>query len=134
MSRNDSAKAALKGKHILIAEDQVIPAMGLEVKLRYSGVEQIRICDRMMACLSVIDGDFEADAAIVDVDLAGKDGRDLARELDKRGIPFIFHTGSSDAEEIAKEFDNATVIGKPSTEREILDALAALFETDQTEA
>ena len=56
MSDTERIKSLLQGKNILVAEDQVIPAMGLEVKLRYSGVHSIRICDRMAACMSVIDG------------------------------------------------------------------------------
>lgn len=130
MSDTERIKSLLQGKNILVAEDQVIPAMGLEVKLRYSGVHSIRICDRMAACMSVIDGDFfEPDAAIIDIDMAGKDGRELARELQARGIPFIFHTGSTDADQIASEFGGAQVVQKPSTEAEILKAVAALFET-----
>ncbi|EMD84077.1 response regulator [Pacificimonas flava] len=136
MSDTERIKSLLQGKNILVAEDQVIPAMGLEVKLRYSGVHSIRICDRMAACMSVIDGDFfEPDAAIIDIDMAGKDGRELARELQARGIPFIFHTGSTDADQIASEFGGAQVVQKPSTEAEILKAVAALFETqDRDEA
>ena len=132
MNREET-KAVLKGKNVLIAEDQVIPAMGLEVKLRYSGVDAIRICDRMAACMSVIEGDFTPDAAIIDVDMAGRDGRELARELQSRGIPFMFHTGSSEAESIAADFDGAPVVMKPSTEDQVLSTLAGLFEPANTE-
>ena len=129
MSRSTEPKEVLTGKRILIAEDQVIPAMSLEVKLRYTGVGAIRICDRLAACLSVIEGDFDPDAAIIDVDMAGKDGRDIARQLAERGIPFIFHTGATDGERIAKEFD-APVIMKPSSESEIVEALTGLFASE----
>ena len=123
-------KQVLAGKQILIAEDQVIPAMSLEVKLRYSGVAAIRICDRLAACLSVIDGDFVPDAAIVDVDIAGKDGRDLARELKARGIPFLFHTGSEAGDRAAQEFSGVPLVRKPSTEQEVVATLASLFRSD----
>ncbi|MBZ6378688.1 hypothetical protein B5C34_11615 [Pacificimonas flava] len=133
MSELETHKKKLKGKRILIAEDQVIPAMSLEVKLRYTGAAAIRICERMAACMSVIEGDFEPDAAIIDIDMAGKDGRDLARELKGRGVPFMFHTGVAKSDKALEEFPDAPVVAKPSTEQEIVATLASLFPASENE-
>ncbi|MEE4350909.1 MAG: response regulator [Pacificimonas sp.] len=126
MADREEHKKRLKGKHILIAEDQIVPAMSLEAKLRYSGAVAIRICERLAACMSVIDNDFHPDVAIIDVDMAGKDGRELARELQRRGVPFMFHTGKT-RDELSEFGDEVPIIPKPSTEDEIIKTLASLF-------
>lgn len=134
MPESKEHQEKLKGKSILIAEDQVIPAMSLEVKLRYSGVASIRICERLAACMAVIEGDFDPDAAIIDVDMAGKDGRQIARELKERGVPFMFHTGKDDTSKEEEEFPRAPIIRKPSTEAEIVRTLASLFDDEDADS
>jgi CheY-like chemotaxis protein len=60
------------------------------------------------------------DFALLDLRLAGETSVPIARYLEKRGVPFVFMTGSPD--EVKAEFPSAPILPKPVR-------LAALFTT-----
>jgi CheY-like chemotaxis protein len=77
---------------VLIVEDEMLVAMNLEDMLLDLGHEVAGIASRAGPALALA-REAEIDAAILDVNLAGENSREVAETLDARGIPFLFATG-----------------------------------------
>src|SRR5258705_1593273 len=110
---------------VLIVEDQFLEADSLSITLKKEGYEIQGIAKSVEEAIKLIDR-RKPDIALVDVFLKGNlTGIDLARQLDKKNIPFIFLTANSNS--ITMEKALATnpfgFLIKPFREREILMTL-----------
>ncbi|MGB3721890.1 MAG: hypothetical protein WA979_03595 [Pacificimonas sp.] len=114
---------ALSGKRILVVEDEVYPGMSIRVILLGAGAEQVRLSNGIAGATAVLKGDFQPHAVILDLDIAGKDARPVARELADAGIPFVFHTGFADQDGLAAQFPNHRVLKKPAPADVLVNAL-----------
>ena len=63
------------------------------------------------------------DAAVVDVKLGGEDVSSLCRLLTERTIPFVFHSGYTDAPD---GWSHVPIVEKPATREQIVDAVGRL--------
>ncbi|MGB7406262.1 MAG: hypothetical protein WA906_11275 [Pacificimonas sp.] len=127
-SRSGANRAAagdgdVKGKHILVVEDQVYHGMSLKVLLLDAGAAQVRVCDGLAACRSIIKSDFRPDAAVLDLDIAGKDVRPMAHDLVDMEVPFIFHTASVNPDELQADFPHHIILTKPAEPDAVVGAL-----------
>ncbi|MBN9218921.1 MAG: response regulator [Mesorhizobium sp.] len=64
------------------------------------------------------------DAAIVDLMLSGTSTLDFAAGLRETGVPFVFASGYSDAEEIRTSFPGVRLVTKPYSGEDLIEALA----------
>ncbi|HZG09783.1 MAG TPA: response regulator [Allosphingosinicella sp.] len=96
---------------VLIVEDEMLVAMNIEDMLLELGHEMAGLASRLAPGLALA-GESEADAAILDVNLAGEQSFPIADLLAERGIPFLFATGYGVAG-IAERFRGRTVLQKP---------------------
>src|SRR4029079_18839534 len=80
------------GRRILIVEEEPLLAMELETNLHALGCKTLRAAATLNAAKAAI-ADSECDAALVDVNLAGRQADELAVALTRKNIPFAFVTG-----------------------------------------
>ena len=115
----------LDGQHVLIAEDEVVISMELEVALREAGAKVIGPASTVTSAIEAIASARQLDLAVLDVNLGGVAAYPVAELLKSRGVPFIFATGYS-RPEIAPEHADVTYLGKPVSMRQITSVLAQL--------
>ncbi len=124
--RQDADPSSLKGKRILIIEDEPLISMDLEANLTRAGCDIVGPASTLdQARLFVEKADF--DAALVDANLAGRPVDELASALTRRNIPFAFVTGyGRDALPVA--FGEGIVLDKPFTQEQLLTMVGQLFD------
>ena len=114
----------LGGRRILLVEDEVIVALGIEDML-----SDLR-CTVEGPAYSVEAGrEFAArehvEAAVLDINLGGAVSEPIARILAERGIPFCFSTGYGSAA-LPTGFGDRPVLQKPYTKAQLAEVLLGL--------
>ena len=128
----------LKGKRILIAEDEALVAMDLFDLIEHVGGTVIGPCSTVNACGRVLEATDsgakdDPDAAILDVRLGKEEVFGVAEELEKRGVAIVFHSGHADAAAILTRFPNARFCAKPASEDQLVGALLDVTRKDCAE-
>ncbi|WP_395945598.1 response regulator [Brevundimonas sp.] len=112
----------LNGRRVLVVEDESLVAMLLETILEDMG------CTPVGPVANIDDGEAMArdtadlDAALLDVNVAGRQVFPVAEALRARGVPFVFSTGYGEGG-LPEEWRGNTTIQKPFTEAAVRDAL-----------
>ena len=107
---------------VLIVEDEPIIAFTLEDMLLAAGSSHVLLATRIDEAMRLL-GARHFDAAILDVNIHGERSYPVARELQRRSVPFIFATGYGDAEH-PDEFSNVPTVTKPYSRAAVMEALA----------
>lgn len=113
------------GRRILVVEDELMVAMGLEMVLNDAGYEVIGPVGRVEQAMQTA-ADEEFDFALLDVNVRGEEIYPVADLLSKRGIPFAFLTGYG-RDSLPHNQINARVLSKPFNAAELLAAVDATF-------
>jgi DNA-binding response OmpR family regulator len=95
---------------ILLVEDDPLIGLLLSEWLDEIGCAPVGPARSAGEALALLEGGI--DAAVLDVSLVGGDSFSVAAALRARGVPFAFASGHG-AEQIAVEFRDAPLIGKP---------------------
>ena len=111
-----------KSMSVLVVEDESLIAMNLEMILEDLGHSVIGPVMTLADLEKVLDDDFEADAAILDVNIAGERIFPYARRLADLGVPILFASGYG-ANGITDDLAHHPVVAKPYTEQEIAGML-----------
>jgi CheY-like chemotaxis protein len=119
----DSAEAALRGKRMLVAEDNALLAANIVRNLRVVGVSVVGPVARMEAAIELAET-AEINIAILDIDLDGKMVCPAADRLADRSIPFVFTSGYRASLIMPRCFEASPVLKKPFTVRELLGTLS----------
>lgn len=112
----------LNGRRVLVVEDESLVAMLLETILEDMG------CTPVGPASNIDDGEAMArdttdlDAALLDVNVAGRQVFPVAKALKARGVPFVFSTGYGEGG-LPDEWRGNPTIQKPFTEAAVRDAL-----------
>jgi two-component sensor histidine kinase len=112
--------ATLKGKRILVIEDEPLVSMDIEGCLTDSGSVIVGPASSVERACRLIETE-KFDAALVDANLAGHPVDDVAAALDRKGIPFLFLTGYG-RDSLPKAYRGASLIGKPYTREQLVAA------------
>jgi len=115
-----------EGRRILIVEDEPLLAMELETNLNALGCKTLRSAATLNAAKAAI-GDSGCDAALVDVNLGGRQADERAVALTRKNIPFAFVTGYG-REGLPAGFKEAAILSKPFAKEELLVVLAQLLQ------
>jgi PAS domain S-box-containing protein len=91
-----TSRAELAGRRVLLAEDEALVALEFEETLHRLGCEVIGPAGTVEEVLHLIARAGRIDAAVLDVNLAGRPSFPAADILAKRGVPVIFATGYGD--------------------------------------
>jgi len=122
---SDSGEKLL-GKRILIVEDEALVAIDLQFAFEDAGAEVLGPALRLAEALALAEQAPQIDCALLDVDIAGQDVYPVARVLQRRGIPFIFHTGHGSRRAHGEMFPGTITCLKPTLPETLIDLLAAL--------
>lgn len=118
---NLNTASFLRGKSILLVEDEFLLALQLEELLQsHGGIVHgpyRRLDDAMNAAQR---GNF--DFAILDINLSGTMVYPLADQLLARGVPFLFLTGYSQAN-LPEQFHGVTRLNKPCDPAQLIATL-----------
>lgn len=114
-----------KPMSILVVEDESLVAMNLELILTDLGHEVIGPVLRLRDLEALIDSGVEADAAILDINIAGESVFSQARRLIGLGIPVLFASGYGEAG-LESDLADLPVVPKPYTAQDIAGGLGAI--------
>lgn len=112
----------LKGRSILIVEDEVLIALGIELALADSGAE-LTITSVLEHALILVEHDGLS-AAILDHTIGGENSSRLYKRLRDRNIPFLIYS-AHDLPEAERE--GGVLLSKPALPDAILAAVERLL-------
>jgi len=117
------AEGGLRGRRILIVEDESMVVMLLEDFLGDIGCEVVGVGSRLEEALAHVEM-LEFDAAILDVNLDGQQTFALARDIVGRGRAVVFSTGYG-ASTLPPDLRNVPVLQKPFHQEDLERTLQA---------
>jgi CheY-like chemotaxis protein len=118
-----SSYEELKGRRVLVVEDEMMIAMLVEDMLSDLGCAVVGPAHGLEAALELARGDG-IDAALLDVNLAGQPVFAVADALRAKGVPAIFSTGYGEAG--LRDVDQGSpVLQKPFRAGDLARALTA---------
>lgn len=112
----------LNGRRVLVVEDESLVAMLLETILEDMGCTPIGPAPTVEDGLAAVADEAAIDAALLDVNVAGRQVFPVAEALRARGVPFVFSTGYGEGG-LPDEWRGQATIQKPFTEAAVRDAL-----------
>jgi CheY-like chemotaxis protein len=89
----ESSTGALRGRRLLVVEDDYIVASDLALALEERGAEVIGPAGSIGAALKLVTEHIALDGAVLDVDLRGQRVYPVADALRVARVPFVFTTG-----------------------------------------
>jgi DNA-binding NtrC family response regulator len=120
------ASEILRGRQVMIVEDEMLLAMELESLLEEMGCSVIGPAPNVDRALALLDQQ-RPDAAILDVNLNGQAAMPVAAALNEQHVPFVLATGYSD--ELQPEMQDAPRLSKPVNHTDLLRALVQVLKT-----
>jgi CheY-like chemotaxis protein len=112
----------LTDSRILIVEDESLVAMLLETILEDMGCQPLGPVATVDEALAFLESGEALDAALLDVNVAGREVFPVAAMLEARGVPFVFSTGYGEGG-LPEAWRGRPTIQKPFTEAAVRDAL-----------
>jgi len=113
---------AFAGRRVLVVEDESLVAMLLETILEDMGCVPVGPAATVDEGLRMATDGEPLDAALLDVNVAGKQVFPIAEALKARGVPFVFSTGYGEGG-LPDEWRGQATLQKPFTEAAVRDAL-----------
>lgn len=113
---------AFAGRRVLVVEDESLVAMLLETILEDMGCTPVGPASTVEEGLQLVAEDAPIDAALLDVNVAGRQIFPVAEALKARGVPFIFSTGYGEGG-LPDEWRGQPTLQKPFTEAAVREAL-----------
>lgn len=112
----------LKGRRILVVEDESLVAMLLETILDDLGCETVGPVSSVAEALDVVAARDDLDGGLLDVNVAGVEIFPVAEALAARNLPFVFSTGYGEGG-LPDEWKGRITLQKPFTESAVQAAL-----------
>lgn len=112
LSLSPADATLLRGRRILVVEDEYFLANDIDLALRAYGADIAGPVGDIEDALRILDRGGLLDAAVLDVNIHEEMVFPIARELRARHVPFVFTSGY-DKMVIAKEFESVTLWEKP---------------------
>jgi CheY-like chemotaxis protein len=122
MSASEQPDAFSCGLRVLLVEDESVVAMLLEDILGELGCEVVGPVAQISKAVEIARHE-RLDAAILDVNLNGREVYPVADALAARNIPFIFATGYG-KDSLRAPYDNRPMLQKPFQQRDVDAAFA----------
>jgi CheY-like chemotaxis protein len=120
-----AASPSLRGKRILIVEDEPLVAMDMQSMLNAAGCAVVGPAGTIEEAKRLLAG-HDCDAALVDVNLKGQPIDALLSVLRQEGIPFAFVTGYG-PKVLSKTFEETVTISKPFSAEQLLAVTEVLL-------
>lgn len=116
------APKRLKGRCVLIVEDEYLLADDLERGFRQVGINIVGPVPSLSQAMALV-RETSIDLAVLDIALDGDKVFDVAEALIERNVPVLFVTGY-DRDEIPKRYANVPMCQKPVGADDVIAALA----------
>jgi CheY-like chemotaxis protein len=113
---------ALADRRVLVVEDESLVAMLLETILEDMGCSPVGPAATVDEGLAFVADGGHLDAALLDVNVAGRQVFPVAEALRARGVPFVFSTGYGEGG-LPEAWRGQATIQKPFTEAAVREAL-----------
>lgn len=113
---------ALNGRRVLVVEDESLVAMLLETILEDMGCAPVGPAATVEDGMALATDGEPLDAALLDVNVAGRQVFPVADALKAAGVPFVFSTGYGEGG-LPDLWRGHPTIQKPFTEAAVRDAL-----------
>jgi len=123
MATHFEQQPALRGRSILIVEDDCVTAMDLAETLSAAGARVIGPAGTIRSAFELLQHRPLLDIALLDIEVEGAFVFDVADELVKRRVPIVFTTGY-ERSEIPDRFRTAPHCEKPIAIATIARALS----------
>lgn len=120
----DRGNKVLRGKRVLVVEDEYLVALALADDLEEAGAIVVGPATTVESALAFVEGDA-IEMAVLDIKLQAELSFPVADALVARRIPFIFTTGF-DADIMPDEYAHIPKCEKPSSTDAVTMALARL--------
>jgi DNA-binding response OmpR family regulator len=114
----------LNGVRVLVVEDDALMAMDVEATLVEAGAVVVHVCQTLEKAMARADAD-DFSVAVLDFGIGSDTASPVARQLDRRGVPFIFYTGTSRSDPGLMEWADCSIVGKPASPRALVSAVRA---------
>jgi len=114
----------LKGKHVLVVEDEFLIAESMCLDLENAGAVVVGPVPTVGRALSLLQS-RQVDAALLDIKLNEETSISIVNDLSKRAIPYVF-VSNINPSELPPRFRDA-LVGKPA---EITTIAQALFRSE----
>ncbi|WP_430912283.1 HWE histidine kinase domain-containing protein [Methylobacterium sp. sgz302541] len=111
---------------VLILEDQLVIAVGLEQILANANIEDVVTAGSEAEALKVLGG-RTPDVAVLDINLGMGTSIAVAEELERRKVPFLFATGYGDSAFVPGHLKHVPVVRKPYEAATIIERLQDLI-------
>lgn len=121
------AGEGLRGRRVLVVEDEMLVAMEFESLLQRQGCAVVGPASTVDRALALLDHD-QPDAALLDLNLNGEPATAVAVALRTRGVPFVLVTGYGEAQSSEPELQGAPRVDKPVDHYALMRALAQLMD------
>jgi DNA-binding LytR/AlgR family response regulator len=116
----DSRLERLRGRRLLVVEDEYLIAADLTASLESLGVEVIGPAASVEEALSYIENNYgRLDGAVLDINLRNERVYPVADALTALGVPFVFTTGY-DAAAVPAAYARAPRCEKPIDETQLV--------------
>lgn len=112
----------LRGRRVLIAEDEYLLAYCLRDELEQAGATVLGPAPSVDAALALIESSPMTDGAVLDINLNGELVFAAADALAARGVPFVFTTGYEQGA-VPERYSHVTRYEKPFDPADIVRAL-----------
>jgi CheY-like chemotaxis protein len=119
------ASEVLRGRRVMIVEDEMLVAMELESLLFEQGCSVVGPAPSVERALALL-AEGLPDAAILDVNLDGHTAIPVAAALSAQGVPFLLATGYSQS--LQPELEDVPRVDKPVDHDHLVRLLAHLLE------
>ncbi len=113
----------LRGKRILIVEDNAIIALHIEDILQEAGAETVGPADTVEYANQLVQDDGLT-GAILDIRLHEDEVWPIARQLRQRDVPFLFYSGNFSPGTLPAEWAGTPILSKPAQPWQIVEKLA----------
>ena len=120
---------SLNGYNVLIVEDEPLVALDLTETLTRAGAHVVAAHSIAQAVAAI--EKIKVRAAVLDIGLHGENCASLCQYLSQRGVQFLFYSGYTLA---PNEWDHITVIRKPASGDDIVNAVGLLCASRQRAA
>lgn len=110
---------------VLVIEDEMQLASMIQYILTHAGYRVLHAA-RVDTAMEIVRSGVSIDAALVDINLNGREVFPVTAALRERGVPFVFASGYG-REGLPPEFSDCQVVQKPFLPESITNAVAALF-------
>lgn len=127
-----SVERPLQGRKILVVEDEYFLASECSEWLAEAGAEIVGAVPSVAEANNVLDNN-RVDAVLLDLNLRGVLAYDLARRLQRDGVPIVFATGYG-RDMLPADQKDALLLEKPFRSRDLIAAIGSMIEQSASQA